>query len=54
MAAFETDDPAVMICVGPSRGAQLPEVGVVIDYEGLAVIHAVRARSKFVEGMRRG
>lgn len=54
MAAFETSDPAVTMYVGPSRGAQPLEIGVVIDDEGAAVIHAMVARPKFVEGMRRG
>lgn len=53
MAAFETGDPAVTMYVGPSRSARLLEVGVVVDDEGIAVIHAMAARPKFVEGMRR-
>ena len=51
LAAFETDDPAVIMFIGPSRSAQLLEVGVVIDDEGVAVIHAMDARPKFLEGL---
>ena len=35
---------------GPSRTAEPLEVGVVSDDEGTAVIHAMRARGKFLEG----
>jgi hypothetical protein len=48
--AFETDDPTVTMFIGPSRTAQPLEVGVVSDEEGTAVIHAMRARGKFLEG----
>jgi hypothetical protein len=36
--------------IGPSRTADPLEVGVVSDEEGTAVIHAMRARRKFLEG----
>jgi hypothetical protein len=36
--AFETDDPAVTMFIGPSRAAEPLEVGVVCDNEGTAVI----------------
>lgn len=48
--AFETDDPAVTMFIGPSRAAEPLEVGVVSDEEGTAVIHAMRTRRKFLEG----
>ncbi len=48
--AFETDDPAVTMFVGPSRTAEPLEVGVVIDADGTAIIHAMEARAKFLEG----
>ena len=48
--AFETDDPAVTMFVGPSTSAEPLEVGVVTDQEGTAIIHAMAARSKFLKG----
>ena len=47
--AFETDDPAVTMFIGPSRSAQILEIGVVVDAEGVAIIHAMEARPKFLE-----
>jgi len=48
--AFETDDPAATMFIGPSRMGRPLKVGVVVDEEGLAVIHAMRAREKFLKG----
>lgn len=48
--AFETDDPAVTMFVGPSRSGDPLEVGVVVDEDGVAVIHALAARAKFLRG----
>lgn len=48
--ALETDDPAVTMFIAPSRTAEPLEVGVVSEEEGTAVIHAMRARGKFLEG----
>ena len=48
--AFDTDDPGVTMFVGPSRSAEPLEVGVVEDDDGVAVIHAMPARRKFLEG----
>lgn len=48
--AFETDDPVVTMFIGPSRNGEPLEVGVVSDDEGTAVIHAMEAREKFLEG----
>ncbi len=48
--AFETDDPAVTMFIGPSTTAQPLEVGVVVDDDGAAIIHAMAARAKFLEG----
>lgn len=48
--AFETDDPAVTMFIGPSRKAEPLEIGVVTDEEGTAIIHAMKARGKFLEG----
>lgn len=42
--AFETDDPAVTMFIGPSREAEPLQVGVVTDEDGTAVIHAMKAR----------
>lgn len=50
LKAFETDDPAVTMFVGPARSGALLEIGVVIDDEGEAVIHAMPARRKFLKG----
>lgn len=47
---FETDDGNVTMFIGPSEAAEPLEVGVVDDEMGIAVIHAMRARSKFLEG----
>lgn len=48
--AFETDDPAVTMFIGPSRTGEPLEVGVVSDEDGTAVIHAMGARAKFLQG----
>ena len=48
--AFETDDDAVTMFIGPSMSAEALEVGVVTDGEGTAVIHAMPARQKFLKG----
>ena len=48
--AFETDDPAVTMFIGPSTSAEPLEIGVVTDEEGAAVIHAMAARPKFLKG----
>jgi hypothetical protein len=47
--AFETDDPAVIMYIGPATTAEPLEVGVV-DEQGTAVIHAMPARPKFLKG----
>jgi len=36
--------------IGTSRTGEPLEVGVVIDDDGAAIIHAMKARSKFLEG----
>lgn len=48
--AFETDDPDVTMFIGPSRAAAPLEIGVVSDAEGVAIIHAMAARNKFLRG----
>ena len=48
--AYETDDPAVTLFLGPSTTAEPLEVGVVTDDEGAAIIHAMMAREKFLKG----
>ena len=48
--AFETDDPAVTMYIGPATTAEPLEVGVVDDDQGTAVIHAMSARQKFLTG----
>lgn len=50
LQAFETDDPAVTMFIGPSTSAALLEVGVVVDKAGAAIIHAMPARPKFLAG----
>jgi hypothetical protein len=46
-----TEDPEVIIYVGPSRTAEPLEIGVLDDDDGLAVIHAMPARQKFLKGV---
>ena len=48
--AFVTDDPAAMMFIGPSRTAEPLKVDVVIDDDGAAIIHAMKAREKFLKG----
>ena len=48
--AFATDDDAVAMYVGPSRTGVPLEVGVVVDEDGQAIVHAMVARSKFLKG----
>ena len=48
--AFETDDPAVTLYIGPATTAEPLEVGVVEDDQGIAVIHAMPAQPKFMKG----
>jgi hypothetical protein len=48
--AFETDDDAVTMFIGPSGSGQPLEVGVVTDDDGEAIIHAMPARPKFLKG----
>ena len=48
--AFETDDSAVTMFIGPARSGAPLEVGVVADEDGTAVIHAMAARPKFLKG----
>ncbi len=43
LKAFETNDPDVTMFIGPSLSGDLLEVGV-------AIIHAMRARPKFLKG----
>jgi hypothetical protein len=48
--AFQTDDPAVTMYIGPAIDTRPLEIGVVDDDEGTAVIHAMPARAKFLQG----
>ena len=48
--AFETGDPDVTMFIGPSASAAPLEVGVVTDADGVAIIHAMPARQKFLTG----
>ena len=48
--AFETDDPAVAMLIGPTRSGEPLEIGVVSDDEGVAIIHAMKARPKSLKG----
>ena len=44
-----TDDPAVALFIGPSPTAEPLEVAVVSDGTRTAIIHAMRARRKFLK-----
>jgi hypothetical protein len=48
--AFSTEDDAVTMFVGPSLFGDPLEIGVVDDDDGVAIIHAMRARNKFLKG----
>ena len=48
--AYETDDPDVTMFIGPGGSGEPLEVGVVIDDGGVAIIHAMRSRLKFLKG----
>ena len=50
--AFETDDPGVTMFISLSTASALLEIGVVTDDDGIAVIHAMPARRKFLQGWR--
>jgi hypothetical protein len=47
---FETDDADVTMFIGPSASGEPLEIGVVDDADGVAIIHAMPARSKFLKG----
>ena len=48
--AFQTDDADVTMFIGPSTKAEPLEIGLVTDDTGTAIIHAMRAREKFLKG----
>lgn len=48
--AFATADPDVTMFIGPRRDGSPLEVGVVVDLDGEAIIHAMSARAKFLKG----
>lgn len=48
--AYETDDPAVTMFIGPDQRGEPLEIGVIIDDLGVAIIHAMPARPKFLRG----
>lgn len=48
--AFATADDGITMYVGPGLTAQPLEVAVINDDEGLAIIHAMPAREKFLKG----
>jgi hypothetical protein len=48
--SFETDDADVTMLIGPATSGEPLEVGVVVDDVGVAIIHAMRARPKFLRG----
>jgi hypothetical protein len=48
--AFTTDDAAVTMFIGPSTTGEPLEIGVVVDGDGTAIIHAMPARVKFLQG----
>ena len=46
--ALPTDDPEVIMLIGPSENGTPLEIGIVHDDHGTAVIHAMPAREKFL------
>ena len=48
--AFETGDDSVRMFIGPGHNGNPIEVGVVLDEDGDAIIHAMSARRKFLKG----
>jgi hypothetical protein len=48
-AAFVTDDAAVTMFIGSSMAGEPLGVGVVEDDEGVALIHTMPARAKFLK-----
>lgn len=48
--AFETDDPEVLMVIGPSMTGRPLEVGIVLHGDGATIIHAMAARPKFLTG----
>ncbi len=50
LIAFATNDESVTMFVGPSRSGHPLEVGVVVDDDGEAIVHAMPARPKFLKG----
>lgn len=46
-----TDDPESIIYVRPSKTAELLEIGVLDDEDGLTVIHAMSARLRYLKGV---
>lgn len=48
--AYQTGDPDVTMFIGPNHRGEPLEVGVVVDDDGPAIIHAMRARPKFLKG----
>ena len=49
-SAFETDNSAVTMFIGPSNKRDPLEIRVVTDDDRTAVTHAMPARSKFLQG----
>jgi hypothetical protein len=47
---WKADDPDVTIFIGPTQSGEPLEVGVVVDDTGVAIIHAMRARTKYLKG----
>ncbi len=48
LISHSTEDTTIVRYVGPSRTAQFLEIAVVYDIDGLVVIHAMPARSKYL------
>lgn len=48
--AFDTDDAAVTMFMGPAADGTPLEIGVMADEDGAAIIHAMPARAKFLRG----
>jgi hypothetical protein len=48
--AYETDDPEVTMFIGPDQRGEPLEIGVIIEDHGVAIIHAMPARPKFLRG----
>ncbi len=47
-ATRSTEDQMIVMHIGPSTTAQLLEIGVVYDADGVVIVHAMVARKKYL------